>query len=150
MKSAAPIPALVLALAVVALAATFAPPLLAGPPAAEDLVGSTWQLVARKYGDAKEWENVPSTERKIKVITDTHFVWVAYDPDTGKIESSGGGTYALAGAAYTETIEFGDGEMSGLRGKKQVFTFDLKGDRLEQTGQLSTGLKIAEVWQRVR
>jgi hypothetical protein len=124
--------------------------LRAEPPTRDDLAGSTWELVSYKYADATEWVNAPAGERKIKMITATHFVWFIYDTDTGEVRGSGGGTYTLAGATYTEMIEFGGGGRSELRGKKQVFTLDLKGDRLEQTGVLSTGFKIAEVWQRVR
>jgi hypothetical protein len=35
-------------------------------------------------------------------------------------------------------------------GKEQVFTIKLEEDRLFQSGKLSDGMKIEEVWQRVR
>jgi len=139
-------------LALVLVAAGFAAStsLRAEPPTLDDVAGSTWELASSKYGDATEWENVSGEQRKIKMLTATRFVWVSYESASGAPQSSGGGTYTLNGPTYTEVIEFGAGDMKAMRGKKQVFSLDLKGDRLEQTGQLSTGLKIAEVWQRVR
>ncbi len=137
-----------LAVAAVGLGLLTSSPLSAEPPSSEQLIG-TWQLVSRRYGDAKEWENVPDSETKVKVINPTHFAWVSYESATGKVQSVAGGTFTLAGTTYTEVIEYGDEEMITVRGEKQEFQLDLKGDKLEQDGQLSNGFKIAEVWRRV-
>ena len=40
--------------------------------------------------------------------------------------------------------------MEPYLGKKQVFTIKIDGDKLFQSGQLSDGLKIEEIWQRVK
>jgi len=40
--------------------------------------------------------------------------------------------------------------METYLGKKQAFTIRIDGDKLFQSGQLSDGLKIEEVWQRVK
>jgi hypothetical protein len=110
----------------------------------------TWQLVSTKYGDAKDMSDYPKENRRLKMITATHFTWVDYDMKTKKISSSAGGPYSLRDGAYTETIEFvGDG-METYLGKKQAFTIRIDGDKLFQSGQLSDGLKIEEVWQRVK
>ncbi len=110
----------------------------------------TWQLVSTKYGDAKEFSDYPKESQRLKLITATHFTWVDYDTRTKKISSSAGGPYGLREGAYTETIEFvGDG-METYLGKKQEFTIRIDGDKLFQSGQLSDGLKIEEVWQRVK
>jgi hypothetical protein len=110
----------------------------------------TWQLVSTKYGDARDMSDYPKEHRRLKMITATHFIWVDYDTTTKKIASSAGGPYSLRDGAYTESIEFvGDG-METYLGKKQVFTIRIDGDKLFQSGQLSDGLKIEEVWQRVK
>lgn len=110
----------------------------------------TWQLVSTKYGDAKDFTDYPKERRRIKMITATHFTWVDYDTTTKKIGSSAGGPYTLQDEAYTETIEFvGDG-METYLGKKQTFTIKIDGDKLSQSGQLSDGLKIEEIWQRAK
>jgi hypothetical protein len=40
--------------------------------------------------------------------------------------------------------------MDTYLGQKQTFTVKVEGDRLLQSGTLSDGLNIAEIWQRVK
>jgi len=136
--------------AVVALGFTFALVAQQQPAKGGSSHLGTWQLVSTKYGDAKDFSDYPKERRRIKMITATHFTWVDYDTTTKKIGSSAGGPYTLQDGAYTETIEFvGDG-METYLGKKQAFTLKIDGDKLSQSGQLSDGLKIEEVWERVK
>ncbi len=110
----------------------------------------TWQLVSTKYGDAKEFSDYPKERRRLKLITATHFTWVDYDTNTKKIASSAGGPYTLRDGVYTETIEFVGEGMETYLGKNQEFKIHVDGDKLYQSGQLSDGLKIEEVWQRAK
>jgi len=41
-------------------------------------------------------------------------------------------------------------EKNSNLGKKQSFTIKVDGDKLHQSGQLSDGLKIEEIWQRLK
>jgi hypothetical protein len=45
-------------------------------------------------------------------------------------------------------IEFVGEGMEPYPGQKQAFTIRIDGDKLFQSGQLSDGPKIEEVWQR--
>lgn len=119
---------------------------LAGPIT----LAGTWQLVSFKYGDATKWSDAPDTERRIKHITGTHFTWVAYDVASGKVQSMAGGTYTLSEGAYTESIEYAGEGMTDYFGKKQSFSIRVEGDKLHQSGQLSDGTKVEEVWRRVK
>jgi hypothetical protein len=110
----------------------------------------TWQLVSYKYGDAADWSEPPQNQKRLKHITDTYFTWIAYDPASGKMQSMAGGPYTLKGDAYTETIEYAEQGMADYLGKKQTFTIQLESDKLHQSGQLSDGLKIEEIWKRVK
>ena len=110
----------------------------------------TWQLASTKYGDAKEFSEYPKENRRLKLITATHFTWVDYDMKTKKISSSAGGPYSLRDGVYIETIEFVGEDMETYLGKSQEFTIRIDGDKLFQSGRLSDGLKIEEVWQRVK
>ena len=110
----------------------------------------TWQLVSFKYGDSSTWTDAPQAQRRMKFITPTHFTWVAYEVSTGKVQSMAGGTYTLNGGAYTELIEFAGEGMTDYLGKKQPFTVRVEGDKLNQSGELSDGTKIEEVWQRAK
>src|SRR5947207_1992540 len=110
----------------------------------------TWQLISTKYGDAKDFADFPNEQRRVKLITATHFTWVQYDTASKKVESMAGGPYTLDGDSYTETIEFVGTGMETYLSKKQPFTIKVNGDKLNQSGQLSDGLKIEEVWQRLK
>ena len=110
----------------------------------------TWQLISTKYGDAKDFSDFPKEQRRVKLITATHFTWVQYDAGSKKVESMAGGPYTLDGNSYTETIEFVGTDMEAYLGKKQLFKIKVDGDKLNQSGQLSDGLKIEEVWQRLK
>ena len=109
-----------------------------------------WRLVSVKYGEADKWSEAPQDQKRIKLITGTHFTWVAYEAASGKVLTTAGGPYTLTGGAYTETIEFAGEGMTDYLGKKQTFTIRIEGDKLHQSGQLSDGMKIEEVWQRMK
>jgi hypothetical protein len=110
----------------------------------------TWQLVSTKYGDATNFTDYPPERRRIKMITATHFTWVDYAVDTKKVGSMAGGTYTLKGNAYTETIDFAGEGMEPYAGQKQEMTISVDGDKLFQSGHLSSGLKIEEHWRRIK
>jgi WD40 repeat protein len=110
----------------------------------------TWQLVSYKYGDATKWSDAPDGQRHIKLLTERHFTWVAYEVASGKVQSMAGGTYTIKDGAYIESIDYAGEGMTDYFGKKQAFTIRVEGDKLHQSGQLSDGTKIEEVWQRVK
>jgi hypothetical protein len=47
-------------------------------------------------------------------------------------------------------VEYGGEGMTDYVGKKQSFTIQVEPDKLHQSGQLSDGTKIEEVWERVK
>lgn len=110
----------------------------------------TWKLVSTKYGDAKEHTAYTGSSTRTKIINPTHFVWLEVQNDTKNVMSSAGGKYTFIRGAYTETIDFAGQGMEPYLGKPQKFTIHIKGDKLTQSGELSDGLKIEEVWERVR
>jgi len=58
---------------------------------------------------------------------------------------------ACKAGKYTETVEFFHPEsMRTYLGKKQEFTVRVEGDKLHQSGKLSDGMNIEEVWQQVK
>lgn len=110
----------------------------------------TWQLASFKYGTGQpDFTDYPPSQRRIKLITDTHFTWVDFDTTTKKVTSTAGGTYTLSGNTYTESIDFGRG-MDTYLGQKHAFTIRVEDDTLLLSGSLADGLKIEEVWQRVK
>jgi hypothetical protein len=110
----------------------------------------TWQLASFKYGTNQPgFTDVPQNERRIKLITETHFTWVEFDATTKKVSGSAGGAYSLSGNTYAESIDFGLG-MDTYIGQKHVFTIRVEGDKFFLSGSLADGLKIEEVWHRVK
>ena len=108
-----------------------------------------WRLVSYKYGETDKWADAPQDQKRVKLITDTYFTWVAYEA-SGKVQSMAGGKCTYNDATYTETIEYAGEGMAAYLGKKQSFTIRVEGDKLHQSGQLSDGMKIEEVWERVK
>ena len=136
---------------VVSLALTATLPGAERPPKDAGSHLGTWQLVSAKYGDAKESPDVLEPGPHIKMITPDRFVWVIYDSKTKLVSRSMGGSCRLQGSSYTETVEFFLPQgMKVYLGKEQVFTIRVEGDKLFQSGKLSDGLKIEEIWQRVK
>jgi hypothetical protein len=112
------------------------------------LVG-TWEMVSAKYGDATEFSPPPSERKSLKFITPTHFIWVWIDPNK-KVTNSMGGTCTHEGDSYIEKPEFAAEGMEAYLGKAQKFTAKVEGDKWTQSGELSDGMKLEEIWQRVK
>jgi len=110
----------------------------------------TWRLTTTKYGADKEHSPYGGASMRTKIINPTHFVWLEVETASKKILSAAGGKYSLAGNTYTETIDFAGSGMEEYVGKPQKFTVRVEGDKLTQSGELSDGLKIEEVWERVK
>jgi len=101
----------------------------------------TWELASG--------QPLPEGARDIKIICGGHFIFVAYDTENGKPLYTGGGTYILNGSSYTEHMDFASDQLSALVGKDQSFTVKVNGDTFTQTGTLSNGKALSEIWQRV-
>jgi hypothetical protein len=133
------------ALLVVALA--LAAPLIAwsrthGGQAKRSPLAGTWVLVSG--------QRLPEEARDVKIISEGHFIFVAYDTKDGKPLSTGGGTYVLNGTSYTEHVEFASDTISaGLVGNDQVFAVTIAGDTFMQTGTFSNGKALSDTWRRL-
>lgn len=101
-----------------------------------------WELVSG--------QPLPKGARDIKIISGGHFMFAAYDTGNGKPLYAAGGTYILNESSYTEHMDFAsDVIATGLIGKDQQFTVQVDGDTFTQTGTLSNGKALSEVWKRV-
>jgi hypothetical protein len=103
-----------------------------------------------KYGTNQTgFTDFPQSQRRIKLITETHFTWVQFDTATKKVSGTAGGTYSLNENTYTESIDFGLA-MDTYLGQKHAFTIRVEGEKFSLSGSLADGLKIEEVWQRAK
>lgn len=111
-------------------------------------LNGTWQLVSYQYGHSSE-KTVGENLKKIKLITANHFVFVHYGTNEKMLTSTAGGRISYDGKTYVETIDFADNTMKNYLDNKQTFTVRLDNDKMFLEGQLSDGLKIKEVWQKL-
>lgn len=110
------------------------------------LVG-TWKMVSAKYGGQES--KLPEGVTMVKHVTATQFMWASYDKD-GKVTRAAGGDYTLKGEVYEETPEYGiSSDFDLIKGKAQKFKWKVEGKRWYHNGELSNGLTIEEVWERV-
>ncbi len=112
------------------------------------LVG-TWKLVSAKYNGQES--DVTKSGVTLKHITPGNYMWLTYDAETKEITRAGGGTCTIEGEKYAETGQYGLGpDFQATRDKTHAFTMKLDGDTVHQNGALADGLKIEEVWERVK
>jgi hypothetical protein len=110
------------------------------------LVG-TWKLVSAKYGGQDSSLVAGSTT--LKHVTPSQFMWASYDKD-GKVNRAAGGSYTLNSETYEETPEYGmSSDFEIIKGKPQKFKWKVEGNKWYHNGELSNGLTIEEVWERV-
>lgn len=112
-----------------------------GGQAKKGPLDGTWELVAG--------QQLPKGARLIKIISEGHFIFAAYDTEKGELLGTGGGTYILTGSSYTEHVDFGDKPSDGIVGKDQHFTVKIDGDTFMQAGTLSNGRGLSETYKRV-
>ena len=113
-----------------------------GSHAKKSQLDGVWELLSG--------QPLPKGARDIKVILEGRFIFAAYDTENGRPLYTAGGTYVLNGSSYTEHMDFAsDVIATGLVGKDQQFTVKLDGDTFTQTGTLTNGKPLSEVWKRV-
>ena len=101
-----------------------------------------WELVSGQL--------LPEGARDIKILSEGHFIFAAYDTETGKPLYTAGGTYTLNGSAYTEHMNFASEKMgTGLIGREQSFTTQIDGNNFIQIGTLTNGKPLKETWRRL-
>ena len=113
---------------------------------ANKLVG-TWKLVSANYGGRES--TLPQNATTLKHMTPTHYMWVSFDKD-GQVTRTGGGPYTFDGEALKSTPEYGLGpDFEAIKGRRQSYQCKVEGNRWTQSGTLSNGTTLEEVWERV-
>jgi hypothetical protein len=114
---------------------------------AENKLIGTWKLISAKYGGQESQLVTGSTT--LKHVTPSQFMWASYDKD-GKVTRAAGGSYTINGEVYEETPEYGlSSDFDVVKGKAQKFKWKVEGNKWHHDGELSNGLTIEEVWERV-
>jgi hypothetical protein len=113
---------------------------------ANKLLG-TWKLVSAKYGGRES--TLPKEATTLKHVTPAHYTWLTFDKNGQAIRTQGG-PYEFDGQVLKSTPEYGMGPgFEAIKGRVQSFEIKFAGDRFFQSGTLSTGTTLEEVWKRV-
>ena len=90
----------------------------------------------------------PRRDEKLFPLSDrSNWTITQADPKTGMTIFHHGGTYALKGNEYLETVEYANESTTNLIGKTFKFTIKVEGEALTQTG---VGNPWTEVWKRAK
>ena len=89
----------------------------------------------------------PGARKTIKILSATHFQWIAINTETGEFFGTGGGNYSFKDGKYTENIEFFSRDPNRV-GASLSFNAELKEGDWHHSGLSSKGDKIYEVWSR--
>ena len=85
-----------------------------------------------------------------KIMSAGHYLWLSFDPATGAIRRSGGGSYALKDGVYKAHVDYSMAQdLRGVVGQDYGGKCRLEGKRLYQDGTMPNGAVFDELWERV-
>jgi phage pi2 protein 07 len=99
------------------------------------------------------WErsDLPPQYKQIKTFTDTHFMWVVYQPEDGKVLAVGGGKYTFNGKTCTEKYEYGSGNIQEfVKQEPPVFTLTFEDGGYLQEGKAPNGAELREKYRKAK
>jgi hypothetical protein len=112
------------------------------------LVG-TWKMKSMKVNGQDS--DLPESSVTYKHVTPGGFTWLSFHQESGKVFRAAGGTWTLAGDAYTEKIEYGmSNDFDAIKNASHPFNCRIEGDTWYHTGHLANGTTLDEVWTRVK
>jgi hypothetical protein len=118
------------------------------PKNTESLEG-VWRIVSIN-GNRPGGAFVKPPYDEYKIMTAGHYLWLSFDPDTGKTIRSGGGTYTLDGDNYTARVDYSNAEdLRATVGLAYKGTCRLEGKRWYHFGSMPNGASFDELWERV-
>lgn len=101
--------------------------------------------------DSQVVETDMSQMRQLKILTPTHYMYIAQSADGKTFIRAGGGTYSTEGTKYIESIDYSSGQ--GFLGTKATFEWRTEGDKWYHTGTVGEGenaIGIEEVYHRAK
>jgi hypothetical protein len=107
-----------------------------------------WRIVSIGGNFGDEFRKPPYDEYKI--MSAGHYLWLSFDPATGRVLRSGGGTYTLAGEKYTARVECSNSQdLRSVVGLEYQGTCKLEGKKWYHFGRMPNGAVFDELWERV-
>jgi hypothetical protein len=83
-------------------------------------------------------------------MTAGHYLWLSFNPQTGAVVRSGGGTYSLKDGVYTAHIDYSNApDLQALVGQVYTGKCRLEGKKYYHYGHVTNGAEFDELWERV-
>jgi hypothetical protein len=112
------------------------------------LVEGVWRIAGIGGNQGKEFSTPPYDEYKI--MTAGHYLWLSFDPRTGQVVRSGGGTYTLKNGNYTARVECSNSDdLRAIIGQEYQGTCRVEGKKWYHYGSMPNGAGFDELWERV-
>lgn len=114
----------------------------------ESPLKGTWQISEREQNGIMV-EMVSGDRKTLKILSNGHFQWSAFNTVTGEFFGAGGGTYSLENGEYSEHIEFFSRDNSRV-GADLSFNYAVEEENSKwyHSGLSSKGNEINEIWTR--
>jgi hypothetical protein len=113
----------------------------------DDVVG-IWRLVGVRGGKGGEFHKAPYEQYKI--MTEDRYLWMSYDPDTGRVLRSGGGTYSLRDGTYTAHVDYSNSaDLKAIAGQEYRFTCKIEGNQWYHAGPMPNGAYVDDLRERI-
>lgn len=111
-----------------------------------ELAGA-WLITGRINDKGEIKRSTPGVRRTMKILSGTHFQWIAYNVETREFFGTGGGNYTTKDGKYTENIEFFSRDNTRV-GASLGFDFSLVEGEWQHKGLSSKGEPIHEIWTK--
>jgi hypothetical protein len=114
-----------------------------------DSVEGVWRIVGiGGNGNGGDFRKPPYDEYKI--MSAGHYLWLSFDPNSGKVLRSGGGTYSLKGEVYAAHVDYSNAtDLRAVASQEYAGTSRLDGKRLFHFGTMTNGATFDELWEKV-
>jgi hypothetical protein len=119
-----------------------------GPAEVDTRLEGVWRIVSIGGNFGGQFRTPPYDEYKI--MTAGRYLWLSFEPNTGKVLRSGGGTYTLKGETYTARVDYSNSEdLRAVVGREYAGTCKLDGKKWYRFGRVPNGAVFDELWERV-
>ena len=83
-------------------------------------------------------------------MTAGHYLWLSFNPQSGVVVRSGGGTYSLKDGVYTACVDYSNSrDLQAIVGQVYSGTCRLDGKLWYHNGTMPNGAGFDELWRRV-
>ncbi|WP_238751801.1 DUF4488 domain-containing protein [Neolewinella maritima] len=109
-----------------------------------ELAGA-WEITGRKQDGEMRRRPVTGPRRTMKILSGSHFQWIAYNTETAEFLGTGGGRYSVNDGQYIEYIDFFSRDPQRV-GKQLSFDYKIRNNEWHHMGVSSSDQPLYETW----